>query len=281
MNQITRRDMLRWSALLAGAACFGPPLRAADDKPIKLLFFTKSSGFQHSVIDRKGGTIAYAEQILVDLGKSRGFEITPSKDGSLFTADNLAAFDGFVFYTTGDLTQSGTDKQHPMPPDGKQALLDAVAGGKAFVGMHCATDTFHSKGDQIDPYIQMIGGEFVNHGAQQEAASRVVDPKFPGAPPEDFRFKEEWYSMKNFAPDLHVILEQQTLGMTGNMYKRDPYPSTWARLHGKGKVFYTSMGHREDVWKNPIFTNLLMGGITWAVGKTPADIPANLAENKK
>jgi type 1 glutamine amidotransferase len=60
------------------------------------------------------------------------------------------------------------------------------------------------------------------------------------------------------------------------MVGRPPYPSTWAKMHGKGKVFYTSMGHREDVWANPLFTALLMGGINWVTGKATAEIPANL-----
>ena len=272
MNSITRRDWLKWSAMLAGTVCVGSSLRAADEKPLKILFFTKSSGYEHSVIKRKVSELAYAEKILIDLGKSKGFEIVASKDGSLFTPEKLADFDAFIFCTTGDLTQPGTDKQPPMPADGKQALLDAITAGKGFVGIHCATDTFHGKGDTIDPYIAMIGGEFLKHGAQQESISRIVDPKFPGAPAHDFKLKEEWYAMKNLAPDLHVILLQETEGMKGDMYQRPPYPSTWARDHGKGKVFYTSMGHREETWTNSIFTNLLMGGITWVSGKIEADI---------
>jgi type 1 glutamine amidotransferase len=282
MNAMNRREMLKWSAMFAGSMYLGSRAHAADDeKPKKILFFTKSSGYQHSVIDRKGKELAYAEQILIDLGKPKGFEVTASKDGGLFTPEKLAEFDAYVFYTTGDLTQTGTDKQPGMPEGGKQALLDAVAGGKGFVGMHCASDTFHSKKgpdgkDLVDPYIKMLGGEFITHGNQQESTSHVVDPKFPGAPDKDFRIKEEWYSLKNFDPDLHVILLQETNGMTGDMYKRPPYPSTWAKMHGKGKVFYTSLAHREETWKNPIFTDLLLGAISWAAGKSAAEIPANL-----
>ena len=281
MNTLNRRDMLKWSAMLAGTLAVGSSLRAADDKPQKLLFYTKSSSYEHSVIAQKGDTLGYAQQILTDLAKPKGYEIICSKDGGLFTAEKLAEFDGFIFFTQGDLSVAGLDKQPPISADGKQALLDAIEAGKAFVGMHCASDTFHSKKgpegkDLIDPYIKMIGGEFITHGAQQESSCKVIDAKFPGAPEKDFGFKEEWYSLKNFAPDLHVILMQQTQGMQGDMYKRTPYPSTWAKMHGKGKVFYTNMGHREDVWKNPVFTDLLWGGISWATGKATAEIPANV-----
>ena len=288
MNSFSRREILKWSAMFAGTLAIGPSAfaaadraAAADEKSSKILFFTKSSGFQHSVIDRKGKELAYAEQILIDLGKTKGFDVTASKDGGLFTAEKLAEFDAFVFYTTGDLTQSGTDKQPGMPANGKQALLDAISGGKGFVGLHCASDTFHSKKgpdgkDIVDPYIKMLGGEFIIHGSQQESTSHILDTKFPGVPDKDFKIKEEWYSLKNFDPDLHVILMQQTDGMTGDMYKRAAYPSTWAKMHGKGKVFYSSLAHREDTWKNPVFTDLLMGAISWVTGKSTAEIPANL-----
>ncbi len=92
---------------------------------------------------------------------------------------------------------------------GKKALLDAIAGGKGFIGCHCASDTFHSKGgqwqnqerDKVDPYIAMLGGEFIKHGDQQKAWMRVLDAEFPGIKGQkDFQMNEEWYSLKNFAP---------------------------------------------------------------------------------
>ena len=172
-----------------------------------------------------------------------------------------------------------------MTAEGKKALLAAVASGKGFVGSHCASDTFHSPGpsnqnqepDKIDPYIKMLGGEFIVHGAQQKSFIRVIDPHFPGLKGvKDFELNEEWYALKNFAPDLHVILVQDTMGMKGAMYERPLYPETWARMHEKGRVFFTSMGHRDDVWKNEIFQNLLLGGLSWALGNVNAEIPPNL-----
>jgi type 1 glutamine amidotransferase len=64
--------------------------------------------------------------------------------------------------------------------------------------------------------------------------------------------------------------------MKNNMYQRPPYPATWARMHGKGRVFYTSMGHREDIWTNPVFQEVLTGGINWAVGNVKADVKPNI-----
>jgi hypothetical protein len=173
-----------------------------------------------------------------------------------------------------------------MPPEGKQAFLKAIEGGKGFIGSHCASDTFHSPGtrnknqttQEMDPYIAMVGGEFITHGAQQKAWMRLVSPDFPGAKGvTDFQLNEEWYALKNFAPDLHVILVQDSQGMTGPMYQRPLFPATWARLFGKGRVFYTSMGHREDVWTNETFQKLLLGGIAWALGNVDANVTPNLS----
>lgn len=64
--------------------------------------------------------------------------------------------------------------------------------------------------------------------------------------------------------------------MKGSMYQRPPYPNTWARKEGNGRVWYTSTRHREEVWTNPIFQEILVGGIKWALGEAHAEAPANL-----
>jgi type 1 glutamine amidotransferase len=189
-----------------------------------------------------------------------------------------------------------------MTRDGKQALLDAITAGKGFLGSHCASDTFHSKGDQRqaqpeserDPYIRMLGGEFIVHGEQFRGKMRVTSDTHPAAKGlSDFTMMEEWYSLKNFASDLHVILAQDSTEAIekwkkdpkpervkgGNAYHIRPlHPATWARKHNKGRVFYTSMGHREDVWTNEIFQQVLLGGLAWALGNVNADVTPNISK---
>lgn len=293
--------LLRSLFAAAGLAlAFGPSFVRADDAmPArkKVLFFSKSAGFEHDAIkdvlkekgkpDRPG----YAFAVIKAIGEKENVEFVFSKDGSLFTPEYLAQFDAFWFYTTGDLTEAGTDKNPPMTPAGKEAFLKAIDSGKGFIGTHSATDTFHSKGNadwgqpryvddgaNADSYIRMIGGEFIKHDAQQPAPQIVIDSAFPGvkAVPADFGPNEEWYSLKDFASNLHVILVQDTTKMKGPSYDRPPYPSTWARMYGKGRVFYTSMGHREDVWTNPAFQSVITGGLNWALHRVEADVTPNL-----
>ncbi|HWA11432.1 MAG TPA: ThuA domain-containing protein [Opitutaceae bacterium] len=280
-------------SLLLVAAAHGRAAEAAFSAK-KVLFFSRSADFEHSVISYRNGRPSLAEKVLADLGEHHVITFTFSKDGSLFTPEYLAGFDAFVFYTTGDLTTDGGDRQPAMTPAGKAAFLQAISDGKGFVGIHSASDTFHSPGGEAgnapsrfrndgegaSAYVKMLGGEFVRHEAQQPAHLVVADPKFPGAGavPADFRITEEWYAQKNFASDLHVILVQDTAGMTGAAYQRPPYPATWARLQGKGRVFYTNMGHRDDVWTNPVFQAVLLGGIEWALGRFDADLTPNMGK---
>jgi type 1 glutamine amidotransferase len=284
---MNRRDLLKTTAALGlGGFPFGWTV-AADAPKRRVLVYTRSQGYEHSVVKRvKQGELSLAERIVSNLGEKHGFEVTCTKDGREFLPDAIAQYHAFLFETQGDLTQEkGVDGYPPMPPEGKAALLKAIGGGKGFVGCHCASDTFHSPGDRdknqehdkLDPYIAMLGGEFIVHGAQQKALIRVVDPSFPGIKDlKDFELNEEWYALKNFAPDLHVVLVQDTEGMKGEMYERPRFPATWARKHEKGRVFYTSMGHREDVWENSIFQGLLLGGLSWAFGNVEADVTPNL-----
>jgi type 1 glutamine amidotransferase len=323
VSGMTRRQAI--ASLGAAALGFAgfPLVRAATQGTKKVLFFTKSSDYEHAVIKQENGKLSYAEQYLQSIAPSHNIEFTFSKDGSLFSDAYLAQFDAFCFFTSGDLLSShkyagskNTGDGNPaMTPAGKQALLDAVAGGKGFVGIHAAADTFHTGetgntntgqqrtwryknfGASADPYTRMIGAGFIIHGMQQKATVRVIDNSFPGfeALGSSFTRKDEWYSLNDFNHDLHVLLVQDTSTMGGpdvksltnnadawKPYLRPAYPSTWARKHGKGRVFYTSMGHGDNGpdagydWEMPQFRSILSGGLTWASGLADADVTPNI-----
>ena len=265
---------------------------AADAPKRKILFFTKSSGFEHDVISYKKGMPSFAEKQLSELGKENNWEFVFSKDGSKFSPEYLAQFDTVMFYTTGDLCSPGTDKNPPMSLAGKQALFDFVKAGKGFVGTHSAADTFHTDnesqkgperfknhGDKADSYVCFLGAAFIRPGKQQAGVNKVVDPTFPGFAKlgDSFSFVEEWYTLKDFRPEIHVLTTFNEPALEGDDYKRPAFPNCWARHEGKGRVFYTAMGHREDVWTNPTFRQILVGGLSWANGDAKApDMSPNL-----
>ena len=286
----------RYPRLFIGVAVAFAALNAFA-APLRVLYFTKSSGFEHSAIQQSNGGQSYSEKVLTALATKHDMTITVSKDGSLFTPAYLAQFDVLLFYTSGDLTSTGTDRYPGITGNGLAALFDYVAGGGGLVGLHSTSDTFHTQergggnnprraqrfrnyGEAADPFAKMLGGEFIRHGAQQVAVATITDPKFPGfgAIGSELKVQEEWYTLKEFAADNHVLLVMQTSGMQGPDYQRPPYPLAWVRQHGKGRVGYNAMGHRDDVWDSAAYQSMLVGMIEWAGGRTAADIAPNLAQ---
>lgn len=295
MSVITgRREFLRLAAVTSAGLALAKRLRAASTKSV--LVFTKSSGFEHDVVKRINGKPSLVDDTINALGERHGFQVRVTKDGRIFDEQKFHDYSAVVFFTTGDLTTLGTDGKPPMSPEGKQKLLEAIHKGTGFVGIHAAADTFHPQpdpkdlsnryiahGDQQDPYLKVLGAEFIIHGGDprlQDANLIVNDPQFPGLEgvTSPVSLKEEWYSLKDFQSDLRVILTLDTQGMHGACYERAPYPVTWARMHGKGRVFYTAIGDRPENWKNEFFLNLLGGGIRWAIGDVNANVESNLKQ---
>ena len=289
-----RREFLRAAAVTGAGLTLAKHLLAAPQKSV--LVFTKSSGFEHDVVKRIDGKPSIMDDAVTALGDKHGFHVGVTKDGRIFDDPQFHKYAAVVFFTTGDLTTLGTDGKPPMSTEGKKKLLDAIHKGMGFVGVHAASDTFHPEpdpkdlsnryiahGDQQDPYLKMLGGEFIIHGSTprlQDTNLIVNDPKFPGLEgvTSPVKVNDEWYSLKDFATDMHVILTLDTEGMKGAPYERAPYPATWVRMHGKGRVFYTAIGDRPDNWKNEFFLNLLDGGIRWAISDASANVEPNLKQ---
>src|SRR5215207_37063 len=122
--------------LIVGAALAGFVVANLQAAPTRVLYFSKSSGYEHSAVKRTEGQPSYSENVLSKLSGPSDLEFTFSKDGSKFYADYLKQFDVVMFYTSGDLLSTGTDGQPAMTAAGKQALLEWVAGGKGFVAVH-------------------------------------------------------------------------------------------------------------------------------------------------
>ena len=110
-----RREMLKVTgAALLGSYAF--PLGwagAAEEKKPRILYFTRSAGFEHSVVRRQGDQLSHSEKIMVEVGKREGVEVICSKDGRLFDKD-LDQFDCIAFYTSGDLTKPNQRQTPPM-----------------------------------------------------------------------------------------------------------------------------------------------------------------------
>lgn len=283
--------MKKLSILLA-VAMTATLLQAA---PKKLLVVTTTTGFRHA-------SIPTLEKTLAELGKSSG-EFTvdfvqqpPGKPAPLkanaspaeqaefkaaedkwnealktalekLSPESLKNYDGVVFAsTTGDL---------PIPD--KQGLLDWIKAGHAFIGIHAASDTFHG----WPGYIDMLGGEFKHHGPQVSVDCLNQDPSNPATAslPKTWTIQqEEIYQFKNYDPSkVHDLLIMDK--HPEHKEQSGHFPVSWCKEYGKGRVFYTSLGHREDIIdadpnlkdrKNSVeiskaYQAHLLGGIKWAL----------------
>lgn len=256
--------------LIAGLLACGLAFSACAQAPKKVLVVNATLGFTHSCIPM-------AEKILTDLGTTSGaytvvdyvrsgprpqdkdkateWEAAIKKDcAEKLSADAMKKYDAIIFCnTTGDL------------PFDVNALLDWIKNGGAFIGMHAASDTFHGS----PAFIDMIGGEFKQHGAQVKVECINQDPKHPATScfGPTFEVYDEIYQFKNFYRNrVHGLL---TLDKHPNDKTPGDYPVSWCKQVGKGKVFYTSLGHREDVWDSEIYKKHVLGGIKWSLGLEP------------
>lgn len=248
----------------------GLAVHAAEPK--KVLVVTQSKGFMHGSVKRPApDQLCVVEQTLEKVGKDTGlFETVNSQNAiEVITRENLAKFDAVFFYTTGILLPAG---------DPREALTDFVKQGKAFIGAHSATDTFHGTPDAYMPYVQMVNGSFNGHpwNAGETCAFVNLDPSHPTVKmfPAEFTWKDEIYQYSNYDPASVRVL--YALDMSKTRLKM-PYlvPVCWVREYGKGRLFYTNLGHNEATWKDAKFQDHLIAGFRWALKLDDGDATPN------
>ena len=237
------------------------PLLAQETKPAappRVLFLTHSAGFTHSVVKRAAAAkLAHAENTLIEAARGR-MVIYPTQDCADINAENLENFDAVLFYTTGEL---------PITDEGKDALLAWIRAGGAFCGSHCATDTFY----KWPEYMDLIGGAFAGHPWHKEVGVRVEDREHPATRHLGAHFKitDEIYQFRDYRrypTKVLMTLDPESIDDFDKGRRDDgDYALAWCREYSQGRMFYTALGHREDVWMDERFQEHLMGGIEWAI----------------
>jgi type 1 glutamine amidotransferase len=260
MARASRLSMALVASVLV-PACGGPGGATSPGAPstpttatAKLLVVTHTQGFRHD-------SIAIAETTLRNLGVSGSlyqteFCRTASDVQTMLTPSHLATVDAVFFAnTTGDLGI----------PD-LRAFIGWVSTGHAFLGAHSASDTYHEAPD----YLDMLGAEFLVHGSIAEADIRVDEPSNPVVAPlaPRFRIVDELYRFTRLnRKDLTVLLSMDRTPDDGLGRAGDPadLPLAWIKSAGSGRVFYTALGHREEVWQDARFQQHLREAIRWAL----------------
>ena len=233
-------------------------------KTRRLLVVTVTKGYRHS-------SIPTAERVLQQLSEqSHSYAVDYARTDEELVAkmspQALKSYDAVVFAnTTGQPTakQTGNPKDDDPPVPDREAFMNWIKDGHAFVGVHSATDTFHN----YPPYLEMIGAEFKTHGPQSSVECLVEDVNHPATKDlgKSVTVYDEIYQFQRFnRAGVHMLL---ALNKHPNTGEPGYYPLSWCRMYGKGRVFYTALGHREDVWESGWFQRHLLGGIQWALGQ--------------
>jgi type 1 glutamine amidotransferase len=213
---------------------------------------THTEGFRHDSIPAAEGGIR-------DLGTDNGlystdFCRTADDVRRMLTAQGLAAYQGVVFAnTTGTL---------PIPD--LQAFLSWIGSGKGFIGIHSASDTYHDQ----PAYLGMLGGEFLTHGAIVDAEVRVDDASHPAvshmAPA--FRMSDEFYRFTLLSSERRTLLSlARDPGDGGPAPAASGAPLAWYKTFSSGRVFYTALGHRSELWQDTRYRRHILEGIRWAI----------------
>jgi type 1 glutamine amidotransferase len=232
----------------------------------KLLAIGQVKGFQHD-------SVSHGLATLEKLGRQTGLWDTYIRtDNELLTkaklqgnAKNLDYFDAVIFYTTGDLGL--TDQQK------KDLLAFVHDDGKGFLGVHSATDTYYNWPE----YGELIGAYFNEHPwGQVHCTIRTEDNKFPATAhfPASFPFYDEIYQFKEpySRGKLRVLMSIDPASVdlaNPRVHRTDKdFAVTWVHNYGKGRVFYSSLGHRDEVWDLPDIQKMWIEAVKYVMGMT-------------
>ena len=237
-------------------------------EPNRALVFSKTAGFRHK------DSIPLGNALLAQQFKAQGLEADITEDAAVFTAENLAKYRVVAFMsTTGDImgdvlakdaSKEAKDANVKVAETRRAAFQAWMENGGAFVGIHAASDTEY----KWPWYGKMIGGYFAGHPKIQPATLRPVIKDHPSTKhlPDEWKRKDEWYSFRNLQPDnvVLILLDEKTYegGKNG-----DYHPIAWCKEVGKGRMFYTALGHTKESFSEPDFIKHLDGGVRWVLKK--------------
>ena len=248
--------------------------RVQPRKAQKVLIYTRATGFVHS-------SIPYGASAIEAMGKNTGaFEPTITDDPFMFEADKLKEFDAvFLVNTTGDLFKAkkpGENIDTATSERLRENLEQFILNGGGLGGCHAATDCFYS----WPGFGLMLGGYFSGHPWHENVGIKLDEPDHPLVAAfggKDFQIADEIYQFR--APwsrgRLRVLLSldvNKTNMNKGGINRTDgDFGVSWIRNHGKGRVFYSSLGHREEIYWNPTVMKYYLDGIQFMLGDLEVD----------
>lgn len=232
-----------WAASVVWAS---PPSTSEEVRPLRVLLLGGSAGSHRPELLARFLTQSLAPAIAV----------VYTEDVTTLTPDRLRGTDVVAIY-----------RDHgELPAAQETALIEAVDSGKGLFVLHCGSHCFRNSGR----YTALIGGRFARHGRSLFPVT-IVDAQHPSMKDlGGFAVDDETYTHNELGDDIHVLMVREEAGGFE--------PSAWYRWQGRGRVFYTALGHDEKTWHARAFIPLVRQGLLWSSGRIP-DAPT--AENPK
>src|SRR5688572_22793828 len=226
-----------------------------------VLLFSKSTGFRH------GESIERGKQVFGDLAKKNNWFLYGTDEGGVFNAEQLAKFDVVIFNnSTGRL----------LNDDQQEVLQQYVENGGSLIGIHGAGDDSH----HWDWYEQnLVGSLFSHHSLNPQfqkteiTLDAVQDSLMSQGLPARWTHADEWYvffeNPRDKGFNIIYTIDGEKINPDGNiMFTKDKnfgmgkdHPVAWYRTTGKGRTFYTSMGHDASAWKQDAFVRMLENAV--------------------
>ena len=226
-------------------ACQSPTNDNIEPRPMRVLFLGHDSEHHNSR--------AYMPILQAALAP-KGYYFTYTSDPNHLNERTLKDYDALILYANHDEITKPQEK----------ALLSFVKKGGGFLPIHSASYCFRNS----RAVVKLIGGQFESHDTATFTTT-VIDPDHEALSGfESITTWDETYKHTKFARDIHVLMERED--PNGN----EPY--TWVKEYGKGRVFYTALGHDKRTWSQPAFHELLERGIHWAIGDKKSSALDNL-----
>jgi len=239
---------------------FGP--RSPGD--VRILLFSKTSGFRHAE------AIPACERSVREIAARRGWRVFATENGAVFSDELLAHFDVVLGNnTTGDNWDLAQ----------KTAFVQFVERGGGFVGVHGAAGTRYEYWDWYKDTL--IGARFIGHPVfpqLQDATVVVEDAAHPAMStlPARFTAHDEWYSFA--ASPRGRVRVLATLDESSysprelfSSIAMGDHPVVWSHCIGRGRSFYSALGHTAAAYATKEHTALLEGALAWAAGEGTCD----------
>ncbi len=250
---------------------YGFPVSYETEKPViefpqsqaAILVFSKTTAFRHSE------SIEASLPVFTEIARRNGWFVYQTEEGGVFNEEQLKQFKAIIFNnSTGRVLNEAQ----------QQALSQYVEAGGSLLGIHGAGDNSHHW-----PWYEthLLGTLFSHHSLNPHLQKTevhletAVDPTLARQLPSSWVHEDEWYVFFSQPKDVQVVsyINGDKIIPNGNLlWMRDknfgmgPYhPVAWYRTVGKGKTFYTSMGHSQKVWQNAAFVRLVENALQWSI----------------